>query len=194
MATKETFRNPILRVRISRVVFPKICPVCGEEATHTNQIVTSPRKTKFFSSGPMTPYDRRRLGIPLPEVRTFHVHVCDDHGLEDGGIMRFRAATTFYASLAVALLIFAIMMVGSDLWLGRPISFWAGIFFMFFGAMMILSYIAFKPYGLEVAFRIVGFDYDMRHVWLQLLNPHYRDAMIQQNSMNAELVSWIVRG
>ncbi len=194
MASKETFKDPLVRIRVSRVRFPKMCPVCGEEATHTNQVVTTPTKTQFLSLGPMTPYERRRIGIPTPEVKTFHVYVCEDHGLDDGGIMRFRAASSFYASLALSMLVFAIMVIGSDLWLGRPLTLWTGLFLVFVGTTMILAFVAFRPYGLEAAFKIIGFDYDLRHVWLQLQNPSYREAMFRMNAMDAELVSWIMRG
>jgi hypothetical protein len=194
MAKRETFKDPLVRVRVSRVRFPKMCPVCGKETTHTNKVVATPKKTQIISLGRMTPYDRRRMGIPSPEVRTLHVYVCKDHCLEDGGIMRLRAASAFYASLAFCMLVFAIMLIGSNISLGRPLTVWTGLFFVFVGATMALAYVAYRPYGLEAAFKIIGFDYDLQHVWLKLQNSLYRDAMIEINEMNAELVTWIVRG
>jgi hypothetical protein len=171
-----------------------MCPVCGSETTHTNKVVTTHNKTQFLSLGPMTPFERRRLGIPSPEVKTFHLYVCEDHGLDDGGIMRLRAASIFYAALAVCLLVFAVMIIGSDLRHGRPLTVWTALFFTFVGATMALTFVAFRPYGIEAAFKIVGFDYDFRHVWFQLQNPIYRNALLQENAMNAELVTWIARG
>ncbi|MFW9968419.1 MAG: hypothetical protein ACFFEA_14795 [Candidatus Thorarchaeota archaeon] len=194
MVSRETFKDPLVRVRVSRVRFPKMCPVCGVEATQTNQVVSTPKKTQYLSRGPMTPYEMRRIRAPLPEVKTFHVYVCDNHSLDDGGIMRLRAASTFYASLALCLLVFAIMVIGNDIRLGRALTLWTGLFFIFVGASMILAFLAFRPFGLEAAFRIIGFDYDLRHVWFQLENPLYRDAMFHLNAMDAELVSWIVKG
>jgi hypothetical protein len=194
MVSRETFKDPLVRVRVSRVRFPKMCPVCGREATHTSKVVTTSKKTQFLPIGPMTNYERRRMGIPSPEIKTFHVYVCEDHSLDDGGIMRLRAASTFYASLALCMLVFAIMLIGSDISLGRPLTVWTGLFFVFVGATMTLAFVAFRPYGLESAFKIIGFDYDLRHVWFQLQNPIYKDAMIRMNEMDAELVSWILRG
>ena len=194
MTGRETFKDPLVRVRVSRVRFPKICPVCGEEATETNQVICTPRKTQFLSQGPSAPYERRRMGIPLPEVKTFHVYVCEDHALDDGGILRLRAASSFYALLALCMLIFAIMVIGNDIRLGRALTLWTGLFFMFVAASMILAIFAFRPFGLEAAFRIIGFDYDLRHVWLQLENPLYRETLYNLNAMDAQLVSWIEKG
>ncbi|MHA2119161.1 MAG: hypothetical protein ACW98J_09595 [Candidatus Thorarchaeota archaeon] len=194
MSRRVTFKDPLIRVRVSRVIFPKLCPVCGREANHTNKVVITPKKTQYLSLGPMTPYDRRRMGIPSPEVKTFHVYACEDHSLDDGGIMRLRAISAFYALLALCMLVFAFIFIGSDIHLGRPVTIWTGLFFVFVGAVMTLAYVAFRPYGLEAAFRVIGFDYDFQHVWLQLQNPAYRNAMIERNAMDAELVSWIVRG
>jgi hypothetical protein len=194
MARRETFKDPLVRVRVSRVRFPKMCPVCGTEASHTNKVVTTHNKTQYISLGPMTPSDRKRLGVPTPDVKTFHIYVCEDHSLDDGGIMRLRTISIFYLSIAICLLVFAIMFIGSDIHLGRPLTIWTGLFFVFVGATMLLAYVAFRPYGLESAFRIIGFDYDLRYVWLQLQNPTYKDAMIKMNAMDAELVSWIMRG
>ena len=194
MTGRETFKDPLVRVRVSRVRFPKICPVCGEEATETNQVICTPRKTQFLSQGPSAPYERRRMGIPLPEVKTFHVYVCEDHALDDGGILRLRAASSFYALLALCMLVFAIMVIGNDIRLGRALTLWTGLFFMFVAASMILAIFAFRPFGLEAAFRIIGFDYDLRHVWLQLENPLYRETLYNLNAMDAQLVSWIEKG
>jgi hypothetical protein len=134
------------------------------------------------------------MGIPSPDAMTFRVYVCEDHSIDDGGIMRLRALSTFYAALAFCMLVFAIMLIGSDISLGRPLTVWTGLFFVFVGATMTLAYVAFRPYGLEAAFRIIGYDYDLRHVWFQLQNPIYKDAMIKMNAMDAELVTWIMRG
>ncbi|MFW9802527.1 MAG: hypothetical protein ACFFFC_07745 [Candidatus Thorarchaeota archaeon] len=194
MARRETFKDPLVRVRISRVRFPKMCPVCGSETNGVTKVVTTHNNTKFLSRGAMAHYDRKLVGTPVPDIKTFHVYVCEDHDLEDGGIMRLRAASTFYAALAVCMLVFAVMLIGNDLSHGRPLTVWTALFFTFVGATMTLVFVAFRPYGIETAFKIVGFDYDLRHVWLQLENPTYRNAMLQENAMDSELASWIVRG
>jgi hypothetical protein len=193
MAGRETFKDPLVRVRVSRVRFPKMCPVCGSETNRVTKVVTTHNNTKFLSRGATAHYDRKLLGIPSPDVKTFHVYVCEEHDLEDGGIMRLRAASTFYAALAVCMLVFAVMFIGSDLSNGRPLTIWTVLFFTFVGATMALAFVAFQPYGIETAFKIIGFDYDLRHVWLQLHNPVYRNAMLNENGTDADLVSWIVR-
>ncbi|MFX0108935.1 MAG: hypothetical protein ACFE7R_11665, partial [Candidatus Hodarchaeota archaeon] len=86
------------------------------------------------------------------------------------------------------------MFIGGDLWLNRPLSPWAIPFFTFFTISMIMAVIAFRPGPMESAFKVIGFDFDIRYVWIQLKNREYRDAFIEENLPECDLVSWIVRG
>ena len=52
---------------------------------------------------------------------------------------------------------------------------------------------AFRPNVLESAVKIIGFDFDVQYVWFYLKNAEYRRRFIEENEMNAELVSWIVK-
>ncbi|MFW9889992.1 MAG: hypothetical protein ACFFER_17555 [Candidatus Thorarchaeota archaeon] len=134
--------------------------------------------------------DRKLVGIPSLEIKTFHVYVCEDHILEDGGIMRLRAASTFYSALAACMLVFAVALIGSDLGNGRSLTTWTALFFTFVGTTMALAFVAFSPYGIETGFKIVRFDFGLRHMWFQLHSHVYRNAVLDENGMDAELVSW----
>ena len=91
------------------------------------------------------------------------------------------------------MLFIAFLNMGSNFWLGRVNPFWVYPVLAVFAVAMVLSYLVFKPNQFETAFRIVGFDADLQHVWLKLKNHEYRDVLLNENPMSSEIVSWIVR-
>jgi len=127
------------------------------------------------------------------ETKSFLVDVCEDHSITDNAEMRMRGLSTFVASIIAAGSIFALLFAGSDYWAGRSVSPWVYSYLLILVLSLVFVYVAFRPSALEAAFRIIGFDFELQHVWLALSNPNYRDILLQENPLSAELVSWIVK-
>ena len=191
---RRYFNEPIVRAKISRIRFPKTCPVCGASATKTTRISTNPRRKvwlrpywdpKFFA--------RSKNHTLNAETKSFLVDVCEDHAVSDNAEMRVRALSSIVASIVAGASFFAILYAGSDYWAGRPVSPWVYSYLLILGLSLFFVYVSFRPSAIESAFRIIGFDFELQHVWLAMNNPSYRDTFMRENSMSAELVSWIVK-
>jgi hypothetical protein len=193
---KKIFDEPIIRAKINTIRFPKICPVCGKPATTTTWVSIRPHTKNGLRpqwDPNHFPSSRKRLGLKLTEMRSFQLHVCEDHQASDDGYWRMRGLTSLILTIVASVSIFVIMFAGSDLWAGRGLSPWVGSYILVLTASIFAGIIVFRPNALEDSFNIVGFDFDVQYVWLKLKDPQYRNKFISANEMNAELVNWVVK-
>ncbi|NHJ15139.1 MAG: hypothetical protein EAX95_15760 [Candidatus Thorarchaeota archaeon] len=193
MSKRVYFDEPIVRANVNRIRFPHVCAVCGRPATTANRVITSPRKNGFYRQYGRMPSTWKRLGVSSPEIKSFRIPVCEDHDVSDGAIPRFRTASSFFLTLSLSLMVFAVIFIGGSLWLGRGIPHWSGLLFLFFGSTFFMAYAAFRPQALEVAIKVVGFDANLSNVWLQFSNQEYKRIFMEENLANAELVKWITK-
>jgi len=181
-------------VKVSRIRFPRICPVCGAPATQTTRILTSPRR-KVWLRPTFNPslYQKNTNHTVSLETKSFLVDVCDEHTISDNAELRARGLSSIIASIVAGVSIFALIYAGADYWLGRPVSPWVFSYLLVLGLSLLFVYISFRPSALESSFRIIGFDFELQHVWLALDNPAYRNSFMSENQLDSELVTWIVK-
>ena len=193
---KEIFKEPLVRVNIMNARFPKMCPICGSNVTKTIRVSTIPGWKRWLRPqwGPMHgSRARRRFGISLPQALTFIVPVCEEHHYVDESEWRYRLLCVIIDGILIFALFIALLNRGSNFWLGQATAFWVDYVLAAFVVAMVSSYLAFRLNPFESAFRIVGFDAALQHIWLQLKNHEYRDAFLNENPVSSELVSWIIR-
>jgi len=195
---KHVFKQPIVRATFDKVRFPRICPICGDSATKTSRITSTPGKKQYLRpewDPAFHPSVRRRMGsIQQPETKTLLVYVCDAHYRSVSSDTNYKLLCFIGDGCLSAMLIFVLFMIGGNIWSDRPVNpyFFAfiGIFFLAVGATIY----AFRAGPLQSAIRIVGFDMGLQNIWLLLKQPDYRDAFIRENQMHAELIQWVIRG
>jgi len=193
---KTIFKEPIVRVKASGIIFPKICPVCGESANVKTRMSTIPNKKSYLRPSwdpAFTPSARRRMGISSPPMSTFLIPVCEDHAIYDESDCRYRTLCIICNGLIIAMAVFSLMSVGSDLWLGRGFGMWGFIAIFLISTVFASSLVAFRARPLEQAVKIIGFDYGAQYIWIAFKDSEYRRRFLEENEMNAELVRWIVR-
>jgi hypothetical protein len=192
---KKYFKEPLVRVKMSWLHFPKICPVCCSPSTSTTRITTTPRNKQWlrphwnpsFYAG-----DRRRLGLPIPESKSFLVPVCEEHSIADEGNIRMRGLAMLLAAILSGMSVFALIFIGYDISSGRGIHPITTVYILGLFLSLVFGYVAFRPNALESSVKIIGFDFDLQNVWLQLKNPEYRLRFVQENQLGSEYVNWIV--
>ncbi len=193
---KKVFNEPLVRVRISRLRFPNSCPVCGEPATKTSLITTSPKSKRYLRphwDPAFSSRSRKRLGFSLPQKKSFLIPVCENHEIIDDGEWRLRGIVSLFVAVVASFSIFVLMFAGSDIWNEYGIRSWVPGYFLVLAISIIGGYLVFRPSLLESAVKIIGFDFDVQYVWLYLKDLEYRGKFVEENEMNAELVSWIVK-
>jgi len=163
-------------------------------ATKTSRITTDPRRKVW-----LRPYWDPK-SIPLgknqlanTETKSFLVNVCEEHAVTDNAEMRMRGLSTIIASIVAGVSIFALIYAGADYWAGRLVSPWVYSYLLILGLSLLFVYVAFRPSALEASFRIIGFDFELQHVWLAMKNSTYRESFVNENPVAAELVTWIVK-
>lgn len=188
------FEEPIVRAKVGRIQFPKTCPVCGAPSSTTARISTNPgRKVWLRPSWDPTFYPWGKNQLANVETKSFLVEVCEDHSVTDNAEMRIRVLSSLVASIVAAASIFALIFTGADYWVGRPVSSWVYSYLLVLVLSSLFVYVAFRPSALEASFRIIGFDYELQHVWFAMHNPTYRELFVKENPIAAELVTWIVK-
>lgn len=191
---RQIFDDPIVRAKVGRVRFPKTCPVCGAPANKHARISTTPRRKVWLRPQWDPQFDlRSKSRLENAEIKSFLVEVCEDHEMSDNAELKLRGFSLFLASIITAISVFALMFAGSDYWAGRPVSPWVYSYIIILILSLILGYIAFKPSPLEASIKIIGFDFEMQHVWIKLKNHEYRNQLMSENPMAAELVNWVVK-
>ena len=189
---KLILKEPAVRVQLSRVRFPKVCPVCGAPASIPSRITLSSGGTNWddptFRAHPIS---MRPSSRPTPKY--LPIFVCEDHYYADDSEERYKSCCLIIDGFAMAFFFFGLMFLGDSFNRGRPIPFWSMAFSAFFAFSMFLSWIAFRPNALQRAVKIVGFDPGMQNILIVFKDKSYRDLIIQENPMTTELVSWIVK-
>ena len=187
---KKRYRDPLIRVRIARMRFPNICPVCSRSATTMTRFTMIP-----FGKYHLRPQDR-----PTPVQRMslqssikLSIPVCDQHEYSSGDTWRARTYCTLCDAIAIVLLVFGFMTSTSSILSGRSAPFWFTAVLGSVPLLAVLSHYFLGASPLESSLGIVGFDFDIQHVWLKIKNQQYREAFFEINSTNAELVNWIVK-
>lgn len=188
------FNEPIVRAKVSRIRFPKTCPVCGAPASKVTRISTNLGRKVWLRPYFDPRYNlRSKNQMTNAETKSFLVDVCEDHSVSDNAEMRMRSLASIIASIVAGISIFALIYAGADYWVGRQVSPWIYSYLLILGISLFFVYIAFRPSALEASFRIIGFDFDLQYVWFAMSNPMYRSLFVKENPLDAELVSWIVK-
>ncbi|MGD9397456.1 MAG: hypothetical protein PVJ05_13565 [Candidatus Thorarchaeota archaeon] len=194
MKRRLHFEEPIVRAKVNRIRFPNTCPVCGAPASKAACISATPKR-KIWIRPYFDPrsYPWGKNQATNNEGKSFLVGVCDDHSVSDNAELRVRGLSSIVASIVAGISIFALIYAGADYWVGRPVSPWVFSYLIILSLSLLFVYLAFRPSALEASFKIIGFDFDLQYVWFAMSNSMYRDQFVQENSLDAELVSWIVK-
>ena len=191
---RTLFDEPIVRAKVSRVRFPKACPVCGAPANKLARISTTSQRKVWLRPTWDPKFDMRGNNrLENAEIKSFVVDVCEDHEMSDNAEIKMRGLSTLLASIIASVSVFALIFAGSDYWAGRPVSPWVYSYIVILALSLVIGYLAFKPSPLEASIRIIGFDFERQHVWIKLKNLEYMQQLMAENPMNAELVNWVVK-
>ncbi|MFW9847831.1 MAG: hypothetical protein ACFFF4_01760 [Candidatus Thorarchaeota archaeon] len=193
---KEVFKDPLIRIPVDRIRFPDICPICGAKGTRPARIAATPGKNRYLRpewDPSFYPSVRRKYNLTQPETRTLLLHVCDYHYKSDEGDTNYKVFCLVGNGLLAAAFIFSLFSIGGDLWMGMPPDVIPLMIIGVFPLSLLITIFAFRAGPLASSVKIIGFDSGFQNVWLQFKRDDYREAFMEENAMNAELVSWIVR-
>jgi hypothetical protein len=195
---KYYFDEPLVRVSLSRVQFPKICPVCSAPSTTTTGFIVVKGGNQYLRHKThydtvFTPWGKRNQDSIAPNSKVLEINVCEKHYYSDEGEDRCKSLCIVADGLTMAFMAFGLLFLGDSISRGREISPWVTIFTAIFAISMVMTAIAFRPNALARAVRIIGFDAGMQNILLAFKSNLYRDQFIKENSMHSELISWIVK-
>jgi len=193
---KIYFEEPVVRIPLDKVRFPRLCPICGKEGTQPARIIATPGKYRFLRpewDPSFHPSVRRTQGLKPPEMKSLLLYVCDEHYKSDEDDTNFRVLCIIGNGLLGGAFIFAAFGIGNSLWSGRDVGIIPYLAVLAFFISLVITIISFRAGPLAAAVKIVGFDGGLQNIWLQLKRSDYRDVFVEENAMYAELVSWITR-
>ncbi len=193
---KTVFKKPVARVRTESIRFPRICPVCGAEATRTATIAIALSASQYLRpewEPSFYPYVRRTCGIKRPEVKRLVPFVCEDHFGSDEGDTNYKVMCLIGNAVLAVAFVLSLFFTGNHLWNGLSIDPIPLIVMSVFPISLLITKAAFRGGPLASSVKIVGFDSGYQSIWLQFSRRDYLDAFMEENAMNAELVKWIVK-
>jgi len=181
---KEVFKEPVIRVPINKIRFPDICPICGEKATKPARVASTPGKKRSLRAPypVLCPSARRGQGIIPPEIKSLRLNVCDEHYKSDEGDSNYKVVCFAGNGLLAAAFMFALFVIGSDLWIGRALDPLPLSILVIFPLSLLLTIVAFRAGPLAASVKIVGFDSGLQNVWLQFRRSDYRDVFMEENT------------
>ncbi|MHA1637432.1 MAG: hypothetical protein ACTSUB_05400 [Candidatus Thorarchaeota archaeon] len=193
---KLVFKEPVVRASMDKIRFPRICPICGKKATKQARITTSPGKQQYLRPhwDPLFGPAARRTHNASHNSHTFLIHVCDEHYQSDEGDTNYKVMCFVGDGFLSALLLFALLIAGSNLWIGRPIPPYFYSIVGIFLIAIVVTILAFRSGPLNNAVKIIGFDTGCQYVWLKFKRADYRNIVVEENPMHTELVAWVMRG
>lgn len=193
---KEVFKNPVVRIPIDKIGFPRICPICGKEANKPARVTARPGIYRYLRPSwdpAFWPRVRRSAGINPPESKSLILYVCEDHYRSDEGDSNYKTLCIVCDGLIAMALLFALFEIGGTFWLGRMPTILSITMVPVFFIALVITIVAFRAGPLRNAIRIVGFDAGIQNVWLAFKRSDYREAFIEANPIYAEEVRWIRR-
>ncbi|MHA1652564.1 MAG: hypothetical protein ACTSYX_12625 [Candidatus Thorarchaeota archaeon] len=167
------------------VRFPDICPVCGVRATKYVRltITGSPDDLQFalhsyrefpeFSSGKT----RRGTG----QLRVLRLPVCEEHVYREDDSYRLRLVCVLMTIVAAAIAWIGLGEVFRNQQLGNPVPLWTFLAMGLFAVALVITRSAFRPSGIERAFRVTKVAPDLHEVTVQLTSREYADAFLHLN-------------
>ena len=185
-----------MRVSLEKIRFPRICPICGAKATKPARIATAPTKKQYLRpewDPAFSPAVRRSLGLKAPEVKTLLLHVCEEHYRSDEGDTNYKVLCLVTNALLAVGFVFAFLIIGNHMWIGVPVDPFLYVILISLPISLLITILAFRSGPLASSVKIVGFDSGLMNIWLEFTRADYRDAFMEENSMNAELIRWIVK-
>jgi len=190
------FKEPVVRVQMDKIRFPKICPICGAAANKPARISTTPGKRQYLRpewDPAFSPAVRRSAGIRPPEVKTLLLHVCDTHYQSDEGDTNYKVICLVANALFAAAFVFTFLSIGNHLWIGIPVDTFSYVGLFLLPISILASIIAFRSGPLAQSVKIIGFDSGLMNIWLEFSRADYREQFMEENAMHAELVKWITK-
>ena len=189
---REYFDEPLVKVDFQRARFPRTCPICGAPATRIVRMnITKAGKIPLRPS--LDYLSPRRQGTPQSELKVLPIQVCEIHSDPYSGTDRYQSYCIIVDGILMAFVFFSLLVIGDSISRARTIPFWAFLYIGIFGIAMLLTSVAFRPNALERHVEIIGFDPGRQNVLLAFKRSDYREQLIDDNPMTAELVSWIMR-
>ncbi len=181
--------STLVRVKLQGIVFPDICPVCGNPATAKGFIGknTSSKTNGFFDI-----YYQDLSSYSVKHVISFSPKVCNEHRIPVGEVTRFDAVNTLFGTifLGAALIILAhiFFMLYDSLYIPPTTFLLLAICFTLAGVILIgmrppelYRYISIKSVEPNLGYAILRIKHDWYLEQFLALNPHR--AVIHKDSL-----------
>lgn len=190
-----------VKITSNNMVLPKICPVCGREATDTAIIGSiSPEeqekaeRLREINRMAVGGFNRRpSLWTKPGSVKRIAVPVCDNHTYSIDEHARTRGIAAVVGGISLIAFLLSSISVILTLVRGIPIDpLWITIPVVSAIAIA-FSYMALGPSSVEKAVSIEEFAPGGSYLILKITDRHYRDEVIRLNPMKARSVRKIRR-
>ncbi|UCE10058.1 MAG: hypothetical protein JSW61_13975 [Candidatus Thorarchaeota archaeon] len=184
----------VIRVKVSEIQFPEVCPVCLEDpedlvAITITQTPRTGKKDSNISSAWTS--GRKEVDVAIAALEaaaTFWVPACMSHGSKSVRTQRKRAVAwvsffVFFYPILISILLTA-TAIHYNMSLLEPLvglALSSGLFLLFVGY-------GYYPRALEKAVRFIELDRPSNSIFLQIRGTEYREMFLELNGMNADLL------
>ncbi len=195
----------IVKVKLTNVTFPEVCPVCMDEAEdlvpitvfeHPQRFGTSSFKGGGFLSSSWKKSDDR-AGVALTSAQgavSFWVPACMAHGSQSIVTTQKTVASVIGFFLLFYPLLFFALEVITAIHFARPILEPLGWFVILLFLLIIDILYGFYPRALQRKIQFLEINRARNEVYIKIENPDYLEAFLTSNEMYADIAENEDRG
>ncbi|MFW9832896.1 MAG: hypothetical protein ACFFEK_02790 [Candidatus Thorarchaeota archaeon] len=177
-----------VRVKLSKIQFPELCPVCLEEPEDLVFVTVVEKVGDDYTTSSWTKQDRTDIALEAAKgVTTFNIPTCMRHGSRSVRSLRTKLIAALGFFILFYPILFYLLRINVALVYERSLTQpLLGFFVTTIALLMILLYGLF-PRALERSIRFHRVIRTKDMVLLSISNPEYRRLFLELNGMAIDI-------
>ncbi len=188
-------QGSLIRTKVSKVKFPKICPVCIGEPEDLVAITVRTGESIMDSYGWVSrstlPSEGHKYRGPKEKAVVFWVPTCMKHGSKSVRTLRKKGLAVGAFFVLFYPILYYILGTLSALSSGRPIIGYLSGVLILLASMALMVLYGYFPRALERAIDFVEVDTMKDRLYLRFSNDEYRQEFLELNAMHSDTVASI---
>jgi len=176
-----------IQVRLSKIQFPEVCPVCLEEPEDLVFVTVIEKVGDDYSSSSWAKQDKTDIALKAAKgITTFNIPTCMRHGSKSVRTLRTKLIAALGFFFLFYPILFYILRINVALVYDRQLTEPLLGFLLTFAALILILLYGLFPRALERSVRFHRVSRTKDAVLLSLTNPEYRDLFLELNGMSVD--------
>ena len=181
---RDPMRSGRINVKLSKIRFPEICPVCLSEPEDLVFVTVIEKKTDDYASSSWTRQDKTDIALQASsDAVTFAIPTCLRHGSKSIRTLRTKLIAVLGLFILFYPILFYLLRINVALVYSRSLVEPLIGFITFTAILVLILLYGLFPRALERAIRFHEVDRVKDTVVISMSNGEYRDHFLEINEM-----------